>query len=308
MIAELGRFLIALALVASFAQMALSWWVPLPGVKPLPAPGVPATLAALVSSAAAFALLIAAFIQSDFSIAYVAGHSHVDKPLFYKVTAAWGGHEGSMLLWCGILALFGYGLARIGPMDANLRTRAVSIQGLLQTLFFAFLAFASNPFDRLDPAPLQGLDLNPILQDPALAFHPPASLHRLCGPLGRFRDCRSRVDPEDPRPGAGACSPALGPLGAWTSLTAGISLGPGGPITSWAGAAGGSGIRSRIASFMPWLLGAALHPLIHRDRKARRLPRLDDIPRPSGLCALHSGRVPGALRRYHLGACLRARS
>lgn len=268
MIAELGRFLIALALVASLAQMVLSWiGAHQGGRSPYALAGRTASLAALVTSAAAFALLIAAFIQSDFSIAYVAGHSHVDKPLFYKVTAAWGGHEGSMLLWCLILALFGYSITRAGPAEPAFRARAVSLQALLQSLFFGFLVFASNPFDRLDPAPLQGRDLNPILQDPALAFHPPLLYLGYVGLSAAFAIAAAGlIQKASGREVARALRPWA--LGAWTSLTAGISLGAWWAYyeLGWGGWWFWDPVEN--ASFMPWLLGAALvHSAIATEKR-----------------------------------------
>ena len=268
MIAELGRFLIALALVASLAQMVLSWiGAQQGGRSPYALAGRTASLAALVTSAAAFALLIAAFIQSDFSIAYVAGHSHVDKPLFYKVTAAWGGHEGSMLLWCLILALFGYAITRAGPAEPAFRARAVSLQALLQSLFFGFLVFASNPFDRLDPAPLQGRDLNPILQDPALAFHPPLLYLGYVGLSAAFAIAAAGlIQKASGREVARALRPWA--LGAWTSLTAGISLGAWWAYyeLGWGGWWFWDPVEN--ASFMPWLLGAALvHSAIATEKR-----------------------------------------
>ncbi|MFW5660761.1 MAG: cytochrome c biogenesis protein CcsA, partial [Oceanicaulis sp.] len=174
MIAEIGRFLVALAFIACVAQTILAWrGADRGGRGPAAEAGRAAAEIAVLAAGAAFLLLIVSFIRSDFSIAYVAANSHVDKPLPYKIAGAWGGHEGSMLLWCWILALFGLGLARLGPKDLALRSRSVSFQGLLQALFFAFLAFASNPFERVFPAPIQGSDLNPLLQDPALVIHPP---------------------------------------------------------------------------------------------------------------------------------------
>ncbi|MGP1274549.1 MAG: heme lyase CcmF/NrfE family subunit [Caulobacterales bacterium] len=268
MIAELGRFLIALALVASIAQMLLSWaGAARGGSDPYARAGRTASLAALATSGLGFALLIAAFIQSDFSIAYVAGHSHVDKPLFYKVTAAWGGHEGSMLLWCLILALFGWGLTRVGPADPAFRARSVSLQGLLQSLFFAFLVFASNPFDRLDPAPLQGRDLNPILQDPALAIHPPLLYFGYVGLSAAFAIAAAGlIQKTSGRELARALRPWA--IGAWTSLTAGISLGAWWAYyeLGWGGWWFWDPVEN--ASFMPWLLGAALvHSAIATEKR-----------------------------------------
>ncbi|KPP80700.1 MAG: cytochrome c-type biogenesis protein CcmF [Oceanicaulis sp. HLUCCA04] len=268
MIAELGRFLIALALIASIAQMALGWVGAAQGGRSAYAQaGRTASLAALVTSAGAFALLIVAFIQSDFSIAYVAGHSHVDKPLFYKVAAAWGGHEGSMLLWCLILALFGFGLTRIGPAEPAFRARSVSLQALLQSLFFGFLVFASNPFDRLDPAPLQGRDLNPILQDPALAIHPPLLYLGYVGLSAAFAIAAAGlIQKVSGREIARALRPWA--TGAWASLTAGIALGSWWAYyeLGWGGWWFWDPVEN--ASFMPWLLGAALvHSAIATEKR-----------------------------------------
>ena len=174
MIAELGRFLIALALAGSLAQVYLAWRAAdAPSGTGWRSSANNAVLGSLTAAYLAFMLLIISFVRSDFSIAYVAANSHIDKPWIYKIAAAWGGHEGSMLLWCVMLVGFGYAISTRGPKDLKLRMRAISFQGGLQVLFFAFLAIASNPFDRLNPVPIQGNGLNPILQDPALALHPP---------------------------------------------------------------------------------------------------------------------------------------
>ena len=268
MIAEIGRFLVALAFVASVAQLILNWLgADRGGQGAIAKAGKAATEMAVLSAGTAFGLLIIAFLQSDFSIAYVAANSHVDKPVFYKVTAAWGGHEGSLLLWCWILALFGLGLATLGPEDPALRARSVSMQGLLQTLFFAFLAFASNPFDRLNPAPLQGQDLNPLLQDPALAIHPPMLYIGYVGISTAFAIAAAGLIQKS---GGRVLAKALRPwaLGAWTSLTAGISLGAWWAYyeLGWGGWWFWDPVEN--ASFMPWLLGAALiHSAIATEKR-----------------------------------------
>ena len=142
MIAELGRFLIALALTATLAQIVLAWLgANRGGQGGLARAGEAAVRIAVFAAASAFLLLIVSFLRSDFSIAYVAGHSHVDKPLVYKIAAAWGGHEGSMLLWCLLLALFGFAISRIGPVDDALRLRAVSVQALLAFILSTLGAF-----------------------------------------------------------------------------------------------------------------------------------------------------------------------
>ena len=116
MIAEIGRFLIGLALLASFVQMVLAWrGADQGGQGGIAKAGAQAAEIATLAAAAAMVLLIFSFIRSDFSIAYVAANSHVDKPFAYKIAASWGGHEGSMLLWCLLLALFGYGSPKSAP-------------------------------------------------------------------------------------------------------------------------------------------------------------------------------------------------
>ena len=268
MIAEIGRFLIALALLACAAQTVLAWrGADKGGRGPSADAGRAAAEIAVIAAGAAMLLLIASFVRSDFSIAYVAANSHVDKPLAYKIAGAWGGHEGSMLLWCWILAAFGLALARIGPLDPALRSRAVSFQGLLQTLFFAFLALASNPFERVFPAPIQGSDLNPILQDPALVIHPPMLYVGYVGLSTAFAIAAAGlVQKSGGRELAGALRPWA--LAAWTSLTAGIALGAWWAYyeLGWGGWWFWDPVEN--ASFMPWLLGAALvHSAIATEKR-----------------------------------------
>ena len=268
MIAEIGRFLVALALLACAAQTILAWrGADKGGCGPAADAGRAAAEVAVVAAGAAMVLLIASFVRSDFSIAYVAANSHVDKPLAYKIAGAWGGHEGSMLLWCWILAGFGLALSRIGPKDPALRSRAVSFQGLLQTLFFAFLALASNPFERVFPAPVQGSDLNPILQDPALVIHPPMLYVGYVGLSTAFAIAAAGlVQKSGGRELAGALRPWA--LGAWTSLTAGIALGAWWAYyeLGWGGWWFWDPVEN--ASFMPWLLGAALvHSAIATEKR-----------------------------------------
>ena len=268
MIAELGRYLIALALLASLVQMFVAWrGADLGGRNAYARAGKAASEIAVLAAGVAMVLLIASFLRSDFSIAYVAANSSIEKPFAYKIAASWGGHEGSMLLWCLILALFGYGLARSGPRDDGLRSRAVSFQGLLQTLFFGFLAFASNPFERVSPVPLQGAELNPILQDPLLVIHPPMLYVGYVGLSTAFAIAAAGLMQKTPgRILAAALRPWA--LGAWTALTAGIALG-----AFWAYYELGWGgwwfwDPVENASFMPWLLGAALiHSSIATEKR-----------------------------------------
>ncbi|MEE2567312.1 heme lyase CcmF/NrfE family subunit [Hyphobacterium marinum] len=268
MIAELGRFLVAIALIASVAQLLFGWRAARAGnVGPLAVATGRASAVALGTLGAAFVLLAVLFLQSDFSVGYVAANSHVDKPVFYKIAAVWGGHEGSMLLWCLLLAGVGAGLNRWGPRsDDGLRLRATAVQGGLQLLFIAFLFFASNPFDRLDPAELAGRGLNPILQDPALAMHPPMLYVGYVGlsaafslaAAGLIEGRGGRVLAEALRPWA---------VAAWAFLTAGISLGAWWAYyeLGWGGWWFWDPVEN--ASFMPWLVATALiHSAIATQR------------------------------------------
>src|SRR5262245_1613143 len=122
----------------------------------------------------AFSALVWAYVTSDFSVENVWRNSHSAKPLIYKISGAWGNHEGSMLLWVLILGLFGAAVAAFGHnLPPRLKANVLGVQGCIGAAFLLFIILASNPFTRVFPAPLEGQGLNPILQDPALAIHPP---------------------------------------------------------------------------------------------------------------------------------------
>ena len=164
---EIGHFAAFLAFAASLFQS----WYGLRGHRNMAASGA---YAALLLMVLAFSFLVVAFIQSDFSVKLVADHSHTLKPLFYKIAGTWGNHEGSMALWCLVTIGFAVGGAlRLKTGRAAFEAKAIGVQGVIATGSLAYLLFASNPFLRLNPAPLQGSGLNPVLQDPALAIHPP---------------------------------------------------------------------------------------------------------------------------------------
>ena len=185
-------------------------------------------------------------MTSDFSVANVVANSHSAKPLIYKISGVWGNHEGSMLLWALILALFGAAVALFGAnLPDTLRARVLAIQALIGVGFLAFLLFTSNPFERLSPAPADGNGLNPLLQDPGLAFHPPLLYLGYVGFSVTYAFAIAALL-------EGRVDAGLGALGA--AVDAGRLVLPdprhrarlaGGPTTSSAGAASGSGIRSR---------------------------------------------------------------
>ncbi len=208
--------------------------------------------------ALAFGCLVHAYLISDFSVANVEANSSTAKPLLYKLSGAWGNHEGSMLLWVTILALFGACVAVFGVrLPAGLRGRVLGVQGLLGLSFLLFIALTSNPFDRLVPAPVEGRGLNPILQDPGLAFHPPLLYLGYVGFSVTFSFAvaallEGKVD------AAWARWVRPWALAAWGFLTLGIALGSWWAYyeLGWGGWWFWDPVEN--ASFMPWLVGTAL--------------------------------------------------
>src|SRR6476469_2014493 len=208
--------------------------------------------------AAAFAALIQAFVTSDFSLALAYEHSHSQQPLLFKITSVWGNHEGSMVLWVMILVLMGAAVALFGRnLPRELLTLVLAMQSLLVAAFGGFTLFTSNPFLRLVPAPFEGQELNPILQDIGLAIHPPLLYTGYVG----FSICFSfavaalisgRID------AAWARWVRPWAILSWCFLTLGIAMG-----SYWAYYELGWGgwwfwDPVENASFMPWLAGTAL--------------------------------------------------
>lgn len=174
MIAELGHFALALALLIALLQSILPLWGAARGSAPLMAAARSMAAGQFVFVLAAFLALTYAYVTSDFSVFNVAQNSHSAKPLLYKITGVWSNHEGSMLLWVLILALFGFLVALFGAaLPPSLRARVLAVQGMIGAAFLGFILFTSNPFLRNFPVPQDGNGMNPILQDPGLAFHPP---------------------------------------------------------------------------------------------------------------------------------------
>ena len=258
MIAELGHYALILCLLMALVQGTLPLigagrgdhqWMALAG---------PAVLAQFVFASFAFGALIYAYVVSDFSVANVVQNSHSAKPLLYKFTGAWGNHEGSLLLWIWILALYGALVAVFGNnLPATLKARVLAVQGLIGVGFLTFSLATSNPFLRIDPAPLNGNDLNPLLQDPGLAFHPPLLYFGFVGFSMTFAFAvagllEGRVD------AAWARWVRPWTLLAWSALTAGVALGSWWAYyeLGWGGYWFWDPVEN--ASFMPWLLGTAL--------------------------------------------------
>ena len=216
----------------------------------------------------AFAGLIAAFVSSDFSVRLVADHSHSLKPLLYKVTGVWGNHEGSLLLWVLILVLCGSLVALFDQgLPLELKARVLAIQSMITTAFLAFLILTSNPFERLSVPPLDGNDLNPLLQDPGLAFHPPFLYLGYVGLSLTYSFAIAaliggRVD------AAWARRVRPWTLFAWIWLTIGIALGSWWAYyeLGWGGWWFWDPVEN--ASFMPWLAATALlHSAIVTEKR-----------------------------------------
>ncbi|RRU23514.1 heme lyase CcmF/NrfE family subunit [Stenotrophomonas sp. 278] len=258
MLPELGQILLGCALLAALLQAVL----PLLGAQRQRAEWMaiarPAACAQLVLIAGAFAVLTAALVQQDFSVRYVAENSNTLLPLAYRYSAVWGAHEGSLLLWVLVLALWG-GAVALGSkqLPDTVRARVLGVMGIISVGFIAFLFFTSNPFTRLLPAPLEGRDLNPLLQDPGLIIHPPMLYIGYVGFAVPFAFAIAalldgRVDARWlrwTRPWTNI---------AWGFLTLGIALGSWWAYyeLGWGGWWFWDPVEN--ASFMPWLAGAAL--------------------------------------------------
>ena len=258
MSAEVGQFALILALLLALVQSVAPLWGAHRGDGVLMAVGRQAAILQAAFVTLAFGCLAYAFVTCDFSVALVAQHSNTAQPTPYRFAATWGNHEGSMLLWVLILALCGGVLAAFGgTLRETLQARVLGIQGLLAASFHGFLLFTSNPFLRLDPAPLEGRELNPLLQDPGLVLHPPILYAGYVGFSVAF--CFAVAALIEGRVDA-AWARWVRPwvLAAWIPLTLGITLG-----SAWAYYELGWGgwwfwDPVENASLMPWLLGTAL--------------------------------------------------
>ncbi|MFL5210929.1 MAG: heme lyase CcmF/NrfE family subunit [Microvirga sp.] len=258
MIAEVGHYALVLALALALIQGT----APIVGAWKGDAVlmGVTATtaLAQFAFVAAAFAALTAAYVVSDFSVANVFENSHSAMPLIYKFTSVWGNHEGSMLLWVLILSLFGALVAVFGAnLPATLRANVLAVQSWIAAAFYLFILATSNPFARLAPAPFEGRDLNPVLQDIGLAIHPPLLYLGYVGFSISFSFAIAALI-EGKIDAAWARWVRPWTLAAWCFLTAGIAMG-----SYWAYYELGWGgwwfwDPVENASFMPWLVGTAL--------------------------------------------------
>jgi cytochrome c-type biogenesis protein CcmF len=258
MIVELGHYCLVLALSLALLQSVFPLWGALKNDTVLMNLAPSLALAQLVFVAFAFAALTYAHVVSDFSLATVVANSHSAKPLLYRVTGVWGNHEGSMLLWVLALNISGAAFALFSKTTpADLRAGVLSVQAWIAAAFLLFILLTSNPFRRLLPAPIEGNDLNPLLQDIGLAIHPPLLYlgyvgFSLCYAFAVAALVTGRADQAWARFMRPWC------LAAWIFLTLGIAMG-----SYWAYYElgwGGFWFWDPVenASFMPWLCGTML--------------------------------------------------
>jgi cytochrome c-type biogenesis protein CcmF len=258
MIAELGHYALVLALALALVQSC----VPLYGAQrndtALMGVASSTAVAQFCFVAIAFAALVACYLRSDFSVVNVFENSHSAKPLIYKITGVWGNHEGSMLLWVLILSVFGALVALFGGnLPARLKANVLAVQAWIAAAFYLFILATSNPFLRIATPPLEGRDLNPVLQDPGLAIHPPLLYFGYVGFSISFSFAiAALIDGRIDAAWARWVRPWT--LLAWMFLTAGVAMG-----SYWAYYTLGWGgwwfwDPVENASIMPWLAGTAL--------------------------------------------------
>lgn len=268
MIPELGHF----ALIIAFALSIVQSVVPLIGAAKndtaLISMARPAALTQFLFVGLAYAALTHAFIVHDFSVLYVSQHSNLVQPLMYRISGVWGAHEGSLLLWSLILSVWTIAVAVYSRnLPEILMARVLAVMAMISTGFLAFMLFTSNPFERIFPVPLDGSELNPLLQDPGLAIHPPMLYMGYVGFSVAF---------------AFAVAALLGgkldatwarwsrpwTTIAWSFLTLGIALGSWWAYNElgWGGWWFWDPVEN--ASFMPWLVGTALiHSLASTEKR-----------------------------------------
>jgi cytochrome c-type biogenesis protein CcmF len=269
MIPELGHLALILALLLAVAQAAMPLAGSLTGNRPWMAMARPLAFGQLVFVGIAFLALTQAFMTSDFSVLYVAQHSNTLLPTIYKVSAVWGGHEGSLLLWALMMAGWG---AAVAAFSRNLPlpvvARVISVMGMVAIGFLLFMLLTSNPFERLFPVPVEGRDLNPLLQDFGLAIHPPMLYMGYVGFSVAFAFAIAALIGGKLDAAWARWSRPWTTI-AWVFLSIGIALGSWWAYyeLGWGGWWFWDPVEN--ASLMPWLVGTALiHSLAVTEKRA----------------------------------------
>ena len=268
MIPEVGTFALILALCVAVTQGMLPLLGAHSGQRQWIALARPAAIVQALLLAVAFACLTAAFVQNDFSVLYVAQHSNTLLPLPYRVAAVWGGHEGSLLLWVLMLVLWALAVALLSrQLPDHMVARVLGVLGLVSAGFLLFILLTSNPFERLLPGAEEGRDLNPLLQDPGLIFHPPMLYMGYVGFSVAFAFAIAALL-SGQLDAAWARWSRPWTTAAWIFLTLGIALGSWWAYyeLGWGGWWFWDPVEN--ASFMPWLVGTALvHSLAVTEKR-----------------------------------------
>jgi len=268
MIPELGQFALILALVLTAAQTVFGLVGAHRGDPRWQAAVRPAVAGQFVLTSTAMGALIWAFVNFDFSVLYVASNSNSALPTFYRVAALWGAHEGSLLLWAWILSLWTLAVAMLSRhLPASFASRVMGVLGIVSFGFLLFALYTSNPFERIIPAPADGRDLNPVLQDPALAIHPPLLYTGYVGFAVAYAfACAAMLEGKLDQTWARWTRPWT--TVAWCFLSVGIALGSWWAYyeLGWGGYWFWDPVEN--ASFMPWLAGTALiHSLAVTEKR-----------------------------------------
>ena len=270
MTGELGQLALCLALALALMQAFAGFYGASTGNLRIMAMGRGASLGSFVFVGLAFFTLMYAYITSDFSVLAVAQNSHTAKPLIYKISGVWGNHEGSMVLWILILGAYSAAIAMTQPTGpeygTRLGSRALGVQALVAIAFLFFILLTSDPFERYYPPPFEGSGLNPLLQDPGLAFHPPLLYIGYVGLSAAFSFAAAALlDSRNDAMWVRAARPFA--LVAWTALTLGIAAGSWWAYYTlgWGGFWFWDPVEN--ASLMPWLIATALiHSMMATER------------------------------------------
>jgi cytochrome c-type biogenesis protein CcmF len=269
MTGELGELALCFAFALSLVQAVSGFTGANRGSLRLMAMSRGAALGSFVFIALSFFTLMFAYVTSDFSVAAVAENSHTLKPLIYKISGVWGNHEGSMILWLLILGIYSAAIAMTQPAEGEngpLASRALAVQALIAIAFLIFVLLTSDPFLRLYPPPFEGNGLNPLLQDPGLAFHPPLLYLGYVGLSAAFSFAAAALlDKRNDAAWVRAARPFA--LTAWTALTLGIAAGSWWAYYTlgWGGFWFWDPVEN--ASLMPWLVATALiHSMMATER------------------------------------------
>ena len=268
MIPEIGNFALILALLLATAQAVLPILGAARGDRALMAVARPAARGQVLFITVAFGCLVYSFVTNDFSVVNVASNSNSQLPLHYRVAASWGSHEGSLLLWVLMLAWWTFAVSIFSRhLPDDMVARVIGVQGVISIGFLLFMLLTSNPFDRLLPAAADGRDLNPLLQDPGMVFHPPMLYMGYVGFSVAFSFAIAALLGGKLDAAWARWSRPWTTL-AWCFLTCGIALGSWWAYyeLGWGGWWFWDPVEN--ASFMPWLVGTALiHSLAATEKR-----------------------------------------